>query len=176
MLVYKNTANQTIYSRVTSITGGSHSLVTGLSGAVGNGLTSYISKDGGATFTAMQNPILEVGRGVYSLVLSQDDTNCNSAFVSMTVGNTGWFLFDPVYFQTTKMVETAVKGATYDGELTQEKINEMLTAFMFGKVTLDDSTEGTNIYSFRNATGGTSFTSVCSTTNGIRTVRGTTGY
>ena len=174
MLVYKNTANQTVYSRVVSLTGGSQNLVTGLSGAAENGLTSYISKDGGV-FSGMSNPILEVGSGLYSLVLSQDDTNCNSAFVSMAVGNTGWFLFDPVYFQTTNVIQNAVKGATYDGYVTQEKVNEMLLSFMFGQVTVDDSSASLNVYSFKDATGNTSFTSFCSTSNGTRFVRGTTG-
>jgi len=185
-ILFKNFDNQVVYSRAVSITGGAQRLVPGMSGAAANGLTAQISKDGG-TISYCSNPIREVGSGIYKLVLTATETNCDSAVVHMTCGLTSWYLFDPVYFQTTSItpyvgitgsavdsIGSTIKGLTYDGGISQSKMNEMLLSFLFGSVSVT-SQNGVNTYSFRGSTGATSFTSVCLVTDGTRIVRGTTG-
>ena len=189
-ILFKNFGDQIVYSRCVSLTGGYHKLVPGLSGAVANGLTAQISKDG-SEFAYCTYPIREVGSGMYKLVLSQSETNCDSAVVHMTCSTTGWFLFDPVAFQTTSTtplvgitassiadisyeVSNEVKGLTYDGGISQSKLNEMLLAFLFGAVGVTSS-NGINTYTFKGSTGATSFTSFARSTDGIRPSRGTTG-
>lgn len=186
MIIYKNTAGQYVYSRVLSITGGAQSLVSGLSGASQNGLTGYISKNGGSEIV-ISNPIEEVGHGMYKLLLTQNETNCDTGVVQMTVGPTSWYQFDPVYFQTTNPtpsvsitgssitnIISAIKGATYDGNITNEKVNEMFISFLLGAVD-KTSQSGVDTFFFKNAAGLTSFRSYCSTTTGLRETRGITG-
>lgn len=185
-ILFKNFDNQVVYSRAVGMTSGTHFLVTGLSGAAANGITAYISKDGGDK-TYSSNPVREVGNGIYKLVLTQSETNCDSAVVHITCGPTGYYLFDPVYFQTSSStpyvgitastvneIATTFKGLTYDGNITQAKMGEMLLSFLFGAVSIT-SNNGVNTYSFKGSTGVTSFTSVCLSTDGTRLVRGTTG-
>lgn len=185
-ILFKNFANQVVYTRAVGMTSGTHFLVSGLSGAAANGLTAYISKDGGDK-TYSSNPVREVGNGIYKLVLTQTETNCDSAVVHITCGPTGYYLFDPVYFQTSSStpyvgitastinsIANSVKGITYDNNITQEKMGEMLLSFLFGAVSITTS-NGINTYSFKNGAGATSFTSICRGTDGIRLVRGTTG-
>lgn len=184
MILFKNTAGQTVYTRAVSLTGGAHSLVAGLTATPG--LTAYIAKDGG-TLTVSTNSVYEVGRGIYSLAMSQTETNCDSGVVHF-VGATAWHLLDPVYFQTSSVnpvvgltasaladIKSTVKGATYDGNITQEKLYEMMISFLSGQVAV--STAGViNTYSFKTRNGGlTSFTSYCSTVDGTRASTGLTG-
>lgn len=185
-ILFKNFGNQVVYTRAVGITSGRQFLVSGMSGAAANGLTAYISKDGGEK-TYSSNPIREVGDGIYKLVLTQTETNCDSGVVHFVCGPTSFYLFDPVYFQTSSTtpvvgitgstineIATTVKGLTYDGNITQSKLNEMLLSFLFGAVGIT-TINGINTYTFKDSAGGTSFTSICRGTDGIRLVRGTTG-
>ena len=185
-ILFKNFNNQVVYTRAVSITGGAHRLVPGMSGAAANGLTAYMSRDGN-DITFCSNPIREVGNGIYKMVLTATETNCDSAVVHFVCGPTSWILFDPVYFQTSSStpyvgitastvneIASSVRGLTYDGGVSQSKLNEMLLSFLFGAVSITTS-NGINTYSFKNATGATSFTSIARSTDGIRLVRGATG-
>jgi hypothetical protein len=151
-------------------------------------LQGFVSKDGGVS-AAAANAVTEIGQGVYKLTLSQAESDCDSGNVQFVVGSglTAWWLADPVSFQTSDaspvvgltagifdQIRDTIKGATYDGDITQTKLYEMLTAFMYGKVDLTPAS-GVNQYTFRNASGATSFTSFCSSVDGTRLVGGITG-
>lgn len=184
MILFKNTANQVVYTKLMNITGGSQFAVAGLTSS---GITGFLSKDGGSPL-GLVSLVQQVTGGIYKYYPTQSETNCDVGVFNFSVGATSFWHFNPIYFQTTEPVPAvsltastissivnSAKGATYDGNITQEKLFEMLIAFMSGQVTRTESGND-YIYSYKIRGGGhTSFTAQANSTTGVRTVQGITG-
>jgi hypothetical protein len=99
MILYKNISAQTIYTRVINVSTGA-----GVTGLV---LTAYISKDNGNFIAASEAlGVVEKAYGVYSLVLSAAETNCDVGCVVFTGTNNTNQLAETVYFQTSAQYPT----------------------------------------------------------------------
>jgi hypothetical protein len=96
MLLFKNIASQSVYTRVTSVS-------TGLA-VTGKTLTSYISQDNGA-FTATTNAPTEKAYGIYTVALTAAETNCTAGCIVFTGNSSGEYV-ETVYFETTSQNPT----------------------------------------------------------------------
>lgn len=203
MILIKNTSNQVIYTKLYNPANG-----VPFTGATPSNIVAYITKDNGSEATAA-NQTIEVGHGIYKLILTQAETNCNTAFVNFvyvpgtyqfttvdiqtTEANpsvnvvqnndkTGYFLDNVQTFNTSGSVgsvadaasiNSLIRNSTYDG-VTQEKLFEMILAFISGKVIVTTINPNTRLISYKKRDGTTErFSVTVSTADGSRASVGT---
>lgn len=199
MILYKNTADQVVYTRLVSITGGVQQLISGLTSS---GITGFVSKNGG-TPTGLSNQVQSLGvGGIYRYLPTQNDTNCDvGVFSFQPTGATSWWIFDPVYFETTSSLPNVsltgnqlsqitgaayaavatIPNTTYSGGITQGTVFDMLVGFMAGKVgftaagsILNTERPGENIYTYHAWDNRPLFKVFAGPTHGDRTTKGLT--
>jgi hypothetical protein len=149
----------------------------------------YVDDDNTSLYTEVTTQtFVNIGNGYYRLKIT-DSLSCNAGVVYFVIATSG-IVADPIYFTTqletpTVAIDTTAanllvsniitneKATTYDG-ITQEKIYEMLLAFMSNKVTVSVTATDTKVISYKNRDGDTEvFSITVKTTDGSRSSSGT---
>jgi hypothetical protein len=206
MILLKNTANQYVYTRLfdqtsklpitgvlgTAVTayvskdGGTEATSTNTLAEVGHGIYKLLldateTNCSSGSVMVIHNTITNYQ---FQHITFQTSESSPSVTVSTNNDKTGYSLSDPQSFSTTGSVGsvtnattiiTAIKAATYNG-ISQDKIQEMLIAFMANKAVITTVDANTRTISYKKRDGSTeSFNITVSTADGARASGGTIG-
>lgn len=95
MILFKNKADQRVYTKVITVATGA--FVTNASPTVSITKNNSV----GLAFTSGQNAVFNHGNGIYSYLMAQEETNCDTGCIIFT-GLTAGQAADCIYFETTE--------------------------------------------------------------------------
>lgn len=156
MVLIKNQANQYVYTKIYNYASGAAQ-----TNVVPADVTAYIFVDGEnttLTTTVNTNTFQNLGNGYYRFKIT-NNLDCDAGIAYFVIVTSG-VVAEPVRFTTTT--------TSYDG-VSQEKLFEMLLAFMANKVTIAVTANDTKVISYKNRLGDTEiFNITVKTTDGSR--------